>query len=115
MGDEPKPSVTYTALIWLGMILAVVGAVVAVLGIGGAVTFSAKYSGGEFSTTNLGCAIMMTGAVLAAVVALKLPKGVVVFAVQEQTWGDRFAANAGWLAVLAGGTVLLFILSMVVH
>jgi uncharacterized membrane protein SpoIIM required for sporulation len=58
---------------------------------------------------------MMTGAVLAAVVALKLPKGVVVFAVQEQTWGDRFAANAGWLAVLAGGTVLLFILSMVVH
>ncbi len=115
MGQETKPSITFTALIWLGMLLAVAGAVVAVLGIGGAVTFSAKYGGNEFSTTNLGCAMMMIGAVLAAVVALKLPKGISVFAVQQQSWGDRFAANAGWLAVLAGGTVLLFVLSLVVR
>jgi hypothetical protein len=115
MGLETKPSITFTALIWFGMLMVAAGAIVGVLGLGGVVTFSAKYKDAEFSTTSLGCAMMMIGMVMALLVALKLPKGITVFAVQRQTWQDRVAANTGWLAVLAGGTVLLFVLSVLVH
>lgn len=113
MPKPSKPSVTFTALIWLGIVLALVGAAVAILGAGGAITFNAKFGDAELHTTNLGLVILVAGASLAAFVTAKLPKGVTVFAVQKRTMEDRFAASSGWFAAFALFTVLLLILSLV--
>jgi uncharacterized membrane protein len=109
MSKSSRPSVTYTALIWLGILLVLIGLVVTLLGVGGAVTFDAKINDIEFHTTNLGLAILMVGAVLAALVAIKLPKGVEVFAVQRRTFLDRVAANSGWITLCALLAIILFV------
>jgi hypothetical protein len=67
----------------------------------------------EFHSTNLGLAILVVGAVLAAGVALKLPKGVVPFAVQRRTFLDRVAAHSGWLVLFALLAIVLFIVAWV--
>ena len=112
MARANQPSVTFTALIWLGMLLMLAGAAVAVLGVGAAVEFKAKIGGNEITTTSLGLAIMATGAVVAAYVATKLPKGVTVFAVHEPTWQDRVADKSGWLVAIAAIILVLLALSV---
>jgi hypothetical protein len=117
MGEPPlpqstKPNVTFTALIWLGMFLALAGAAVAVFGIGAPTSFDAKLGDGEVSTTNLGLAIMVVGAIMAAYVATKLPKGVVPFAVRKVTWQDRFADKSAWLVAFAVLACLLLCFSI---
>jgi hypothetical protein len=112
MPKPPRSNVTFTALIWLGMILTVVGVVVALLGIGGTINLSAKIGDYELQTTSLGVAIMALGAIMAAFVAVKLPKGVVPFAVERRTLLDRIAAQSGWVIILAIVAVVLFILSL---
>jgi hypothetical protein len=76
--NEPV-SFVYTALIVVGLLLAVTGAVVAVLGVGGAVEFQGAAAGAKVSTTSVGLAIMTAGALMATVVAIKLPAHVRVF------------------------------------
>ncbi len=115
MPRTTRPSVTFTALIWLGMLLTLGGAIVALLGIGTAVEFKAKIGDGEVTTTNLGLAIMAIGAILAALVATKLPKGITVFAVSKPTWGDRFSENSGWLVAFAVLTIILLGFSLWRH
>jgi hypothetical protein len=112
MNRRGKPSVTFTAFIWFGMLLAVAGAVVAILGIGCAVVFSGKVAGAEVKTTSLGLAILAIGALLAGVVATRLPKGVVVFEVSRETVTEKIARRAIWLFLLAIAAALLFIISM---
>jgi len=56
---DSNRSITFTALIWLGILLAIAGALIAVLGVGGAVTFDIKYNDMEFHSTNLGLAILV--------------------------------------------------------
>ncbi len=106
---------TFTALIWLGMLLTLGGAVCALLGVGTAVDFKAKIAGNEVTTTNLGLAVMAVGAILTATIATRLPKGVTVFAVQQPTWRDRLSNNAGWLVAFAILAVLLFAASLWKH
>jgi hypothetical protein len=74
-----RPSVVYTALICVGLLLAVTGAVVAVLGLGGAAGFQGNVAGVTVGTTSVGLVIMVTGALLAGVVAIRLPADVRVF------------------------------------
>lgn len=112
MPKPNKPNVTFTALIWLGMFLALAGAAVAIFGIGAPTNFDAKLGGGEVSTTNLGLAILAIGAAMAAFVATRLPKGVMPFAVHKVTWQDRFSANSAWLVAFAILAFLLFCLSI---
>lgn len=73
-----KRSVTFTALIWLGMILALLGAIVAILGFGGAITFEGTLGSLKVQTTSVGLAIMIVGAFLSGTVATNLPKNVQV-------------------------------------
>jgi hypothetical protein len=115
MANAKRPSVTLTALIWLGMLLTLAGAIFALLGVGAAVDFKAKIGESEVTTTNLGLAVMATGAILAAAVATNLPKGVTTFAVHKQTWQDRFSDHAGWLVAFAILIVLLFAFSLWKH
>ncbi len=115
MAASTRPNVTFTALIWLGMLLVLAGAVFALLGLGAAVDFKAKIAGGEVTTTSAGLAVMAVGAIMAATVATKLPKGVVVFAVQRRTWQDRLSDRSGWLVAFAILAVLLFAGSLLVR
>jgi hypothetical protein len=91
------------------MILAVVGAVVAILGVGGAVNFSLKASGVELKSTSTGLAICAIGCLLAGGVATRLPPGVTVLGGRAtfMSWMSRYA----WWIVAVGVViaVLLFL------
>jgi hypothetical protein len=106
-------SITFTALIWLGMFLAAAGAVVAILGIGGAIEFSGKVGGAEVKTTSMGLAILAIGGLLAGGVATRLPKGTEVLeGGDRQPFLDWIAEHAGWLIGLAVVAAALFFISM---
>ena len=79
MPPQPRPSVTYTALIGVGLVLVLLGAVLVALGLGGAAQFSAEAAGAKLSTTNSGLALAGIGAALAGIVAVKMPRHVRVF------------------------------------
>ena len=68
--------ITYTALIWTGIILALFGAITAVLGLGGTTVFEASLGNINVKTNQTGLAILAVGAALAGTVALKLPERV---------------------------------------
>lgn len=70
-------SITYTAIAWVGLFLAVFGALVAALGLGGVTTFTFKWKDViELNSTSVGLIIMVTGVILALYQANHLPKGV---------------------------------------
>jgi len=113
MAAHAKPSVTFTALIWFGMVLAAVGVVVALLGVGDAVDFNVKLGDAEVTTSSLGLAILAVGALLAGFVATRLPKNVAVFAITQPTFLERVAQRAGWFLVLAIVAIALLVASLV--
>ncbi|MDD5415409.1 MAG: hypothetical protein PHE48_00175 [Candidatus Daviesbacteria bacterium] len=72
-----KVSITHTLIIWTGILLAIFGALVAALGLGGVTTFTFKWKDIiELNSTSVGIVIMITGVVLAWYQANHLPKGV---------------------------------------
>ncbi len=113
MAPASRTSVTYTALIFAGIALAIAGAVVAILGLGGVTVFEGKAGGAEVKTQSVGLAIMVVGAVLAGTVALKLPKGVTVLSPSEASVTERVAERAPILFLVAGSAVVLLIVSLV--
>jgi hypothetical protein len=73
---KKRVSVTHTAIVWTGLLLALFGAVVAALGLGGVTTFTFKWKDViELSSASVGIVIMITGALLAWYQANHLPKG----------------------------------------
>lgn len=76
VGKE-RISVTHTTIVWVGIFLALFGAMVAALGIGGVTTFTFKWKDVvELNSTSVGIVIMVTGVVLAWYQANHLPHGV---------------------------------------
>lgn len=73
-----RVSITYTVLIWAGIVLALFGAIIAIVGLGGSTAFEASFGDLKINTNQTGLAILVIGAVLAATIALKLPKGIIV-------------------------------------
>lgn len=70
-------SITFTIIIWVGLLLAVFGAVVAALGLGGVTTFTFKWKDIiELNSTSVGLIIMAAGILLALYQANHLPKGI---------------------------------------
>lgn len=98
--EKNRLSITYTVLIWFGMLLALLGVAIAILSLGGAVEFSAKVGDAEFKSTSLGLAIVAIGTILSGFIATRLPKGVTVFATATPTWTERVASRAGILILL---------------
>jgi len=71
-----KISITFTAIIWVGLLLAVFGALVAALGLGGVTTFTFKWKDVvELNSTSIGLIIMVAGILLALYQANHLPGG----------------------------------------
>lgn len=89
--QKKKLSITFTALIWTGILLALFGAVVAVLGLGGTTAFEGKIGDVEIKTASVGLAIFAVGAVLAGIIALRLPKEVGVLARKPRSLIEKIA------------------------
>jgi hypothetical protein len=105
-----RKSITFTVLIWVGILLAVAGAVVAILGLGGAIEFSAKVGSIELKSTSVGLAICAMGCLLAGYVATRLPKGVQVLGPRHSSFLRRVSERGGWLIALG---VVLAVISLI--
>lgn len=108
VAETNRPSVTYTVLIWFGMLLALIGVAIAVLGLGGVVEFSAKVGNAQLKSTSLGLIVVAIGTFLSGFIATRMPKGVTVFATTAPTWNERVGGHAGLLFLL--GIVALALL-----
>lgn len=69
---------TYTFLIWIGILLALFGAIIAVFRPGPPVGWNVVVGGIPVGTDQVGLAILSIGALLAGNVAIKIPKGIMV-------------------------------------
>jgi hypothetical protein len=103
-------SITFTLLIWSGIVLAFLGAVVAIIGAGGATAFDGKFGNIEVKTTSVGLAILVVGSLLAGTIALRLPKDVRVLNRTRQTIQEKIAEKAIFLlGISILGCILLLV------
>ncbi|WP_327046845.1 hypothetical protein OG320_02770 [Microbispora sp. NBC_01189] len=112
--NRTRISVTYTVLIITGLLLAMAGAVVAILGLGGVVEFKGEVAGAKAETTSVGLAVMVVGALLAGIVAVKMPAQVTVLGDGgRKGFTEWFAEFGGRIcAVLVTVGVVLLIISL---
>lgn len=108
-----KVSITYTALIWAGILLALFGAIVTVMGLGGSIVFEGSVGDIKVKTTQTGLAILVVGAVLSGAIALKLPKGIVVLEKGEKySFTEKLARRIPILSIVMGiVAIILLVLS----
>jgi hypothetical protein len=113
--DQQKViSITFTALIGAGILLALFGAIVAVFGIGNTTVLDIKWGTVEVQTSSVGLAILVVGAALAGIVALRLPAGVQVFFAGKSRFLTNMIGNRGMYFFLVGGVgCILLVLSLV--
>lgn len=95
-------SITFTTMIFVGLITALIGVVFAALGAGDALPFEASLGDAKVKTESVGLALAAIGFGFAAFVAMKLPKGVTVLSAGPRNVGDRVADHAGPIAAAAG-------------
>jgi hypothetical protein len=86
--SKNKVSITFTALIWTGILLSLCGAIVAVLGFGGSTFVEASIGSIKLKMTQTGLIILIVGALLSYFTAINLPKGVTVLA-DEPTFAEK--------------------------
>jgi uncharacterized membrane protein YidH (DUF202 family) len=112
-GRPLRRSVVYTGLILFGILLAVAGAVIAVLGIGKPSATEVSGGGVDVKTSSVGLVILVVGAGLAGILALKKPGDIELFTDRpaRRPLPERIAGNAAIpaLAIAAVGVVLLVV------
>jgi len=109
---ESRRSVTFTALIFVGMIIALAGVTMLLLGLGGNSSFDFKMAGVTVKTTSVGLAVLAVGSLMSAAVALNLPENVQVFGPTRPTRTDRLRRLVRPLALLAAVAVLTLVISL---
>lgn len=105
---------TYTFLIWIGILLALSGAVIAVLDLGGLIDFGGTIMGIEIYTNKMGLAILTVGALLAGTVAIKIPKGIMVLGEggKKRSFTEKVARKIPFFAfVIIAGAIYFLIKS----
>jgi hypothetical protein len=116
-GRPPRRSVVYTVLILFGILLAAAGAVIAVLGIGKPSATVISGGGIDVKTSSVGLIILVVGAALAGVLALKKPSDIELFTDQpaRPPLSERIADKAAIPAfAVAGVGVALLVISLVI-
>lgn len=115
--QPPRISVTFTILIWAGILLMVMGGLAAIVGLGGSTIFDVKYGDNTFKTTSVGLAVMAVGALVAGIVALRLPAGTTVLsgtrAASNRTLTERLAAVPAVYFLVALAAILVAIVAVV--
>lgn len=112
--DRPqRRSVVYTGLILFGILLAVSGVIIALLGIGKPSATEVSGGGVDVKSSSVGLIILVVGAGLAGILALKKPSDIELFTDRpaQRPLPERIAGNAAIpaLAIAAVGVVLLVI------
>ncbi|WP_456430779.1 hypothetical protein [Thermosulfuriphilus sp.] len=103
-----RVSITYTVLIWVGIIFMIIGLGVSLSFPGKEILFEFKLKDFILKTNQIGPLIMISGAFLAGGVAIKLPKDVTVLSEdQGYSLAEKLARK---LPLLALGVVLLALL-----
>lgn len=106
-----EKSLTYTILILSGVFLAILGAISALLGMGGSVSFEASFYDVKLKTTQTGLIIMIVGALLAGGSALKKPEKIRLYAeVSRPSWSERIIPKVPFISLIISiiGLILLF-------
>ncbi len=96
---ENRISITFTALVWVGILLCISGAVVAVLGFGSSTVFEVHIGSVEVKTTQVGLAILVVGALLSFFTAQKLPTGVMILA-DKPTFMEKLLRRVPIMSVM---------------
>lgn len=105
-----RVSFTHTALIWTGIILCLIGAGVAILGLGGLTALEVSYNSATVKTTSIGLAILVIGALLSGIVALRLPPDVIVLAEENKyTLTEKLARKIPFLSLMICLAGILFL------
>ena len=109
---EPRNriSITFTALIWTGILLCIFGSIVAVLGLNGSTTFEIHIKSAEVKTTQVGLVILIAGVILSFFTAQRLPPGVIVLG-DEPTFTEKLVRQIPIMSVVTGiiAIILLFL------
>jgi hypothetical protein len=95
-----RPSVLYSALLVLGMLLTMVGAAAALLGVGGNGQDAFSGLGFKISSAGPGLVIATLGVVVIFIATRKTRGEVKVFGGAQQTALDRVALVAPWLLLV---------------
>jgi formate hydrogenlyase subunit 3/multisubunit Na+/H+ antiporter MnhD subunit len=110
---QPRVSITFTALIWTGIVLCIAGFIITALGLGGVTLFEAGIGDFTVKTTNSGLALIVIGAALSYFVSRALPTGVAVLGNdptrEEPTLREKPIRILPMVALVIG-TIALFIL-----
>jgi uncharacterized membrane protein len=105
-----RPSVVYSAIVVVGLVLTVLGAIVAVVGVSNSDLFTASLGDARVKTSSVGLAIMVVGAAITVVAAISKPRDVQLFSPDlSHGPGDRLLDRVArvQLCVAAAGTVVL--------
>lgn len=114
MASSERPSVVYSLIILTGLLLAVAGAVIAVLGLSLPDLFEARVGRSEVRTSSVGLAIMVVGSGLALAAGVGKPRDVRIFSPQPEPalWRRDIEWLLRPLAALAAGSLAALILSL---
>lgn len=107
---EKNASITFTGMIWIGMILVLFGAVIAALGLGGTKSFEGSFGTLKITTTQTGLVIAILGAVLSGYMALHLPKGVSVLAYKKASLAERITKKIPLIAAIIIVLAVVFLI-----
>ena len=114
MTEPQEKSVTFTVIVLFGILVAAVGLVMTILGLGGSTAFELSIGEWVAKTTSTGLAVMVIGCTLSAGVALKKPKDVRLFGPDEAPRTDRIRTLGPPLALTALLCLVLLVISIVV-
>jgi hypothetical protein len=112
-GGPQRRSIIYSSLILAGILMAIAGLVIAVLGVGKPSATEISGSGVDVKTSSVGLVILVVGAGLAGILAVKKPSDIELFTDRPMapTMRARVIDNAAIpaLAVAVVGVVLLIV------
>lgn len=116
MGPAVKKhySMTFTALIWAGILLVLVGTAMTAFGLReSSAAIEVSWGKGHIKTGHVGLAIASIGALLAGLVAVRLPRDVRVFSGASDTNDvDTMAKRLGIPFVVVGTIALMTLIAM---
>ncbi len=107
-----RPSVTLTAMVGVGMLIALGGLVMVIAGLGGSTSFEADLGGFTVSTGSTGLAVIVLGLGFAGFVMARIPAGASLLSERETTPLERLQQAARPVLLAALVVLALLVISL---
>ncbi len=91
-----KPSIVYSAIVVVSLAMTVLGGIVAVIGVSSGGLFNASIGDAHVKTTSVGLSIMVVGALVTVVTAIRKPRDIQLFS--EDLSGPPEDVTLDWIA-----------------